>query len=201
MCSSQFGLAFKFDMKTYLRIWSILSLIAFALPFKTNITQFGNCNGVLHEGEVYPVEITEVQYENEGGFVNTMHGNYVVRSVDTREKELLITIFHCPQTTTTGQCNSNGKTFIESLHCDQFKRDNSGIWYMISSAMSGSHCGETTGTFDMQAVTLRTEYLTKYITEDPPKGRYLLQMLFHKKSATTDDVDVRGCVSVEFDIL
>lgn len=71
-----------------MNIFSIRSHLISHLFQKTNITQFGNCNGVLHEGEVYPVEITEVQYENEGGFVNTMHGNYVVRSVDTREKEV-----------------------------------------------------------------------------------------------------------------
>lgn len=50
-------------------------------------------------------------------------------------------MFRCP-TGSTGECNDNAETFVEHMHCERFKNDMNGPWYMVSKAMSGSKCGE-----------------------------------------------------------
>lgn len=51
-------------------------------------------------------------------------------------------MFRCP-TGSTGQCNDNAEIFVEHMHCQRFQTDNTGPWFMVSDAMSGSKCGES----------------------------------------------------------
>lgn len=50
-------------------------------------------------------------------------------------------MYQC-DTGSTGQCNNNPIKHVQPLTCEDFHKDSSGPWYMISKAMSGSRCGE-----------------------------------------------------------
>lgn len=43
---------------------------------------------------------------------------------------------------TVGQCNDNVESFFEKLHCERFRKDETGPWFMLSNGMSDAHCGE-----------------------------------------------------------
>ena len=87
------------------------------------------------------MELLTTTYDFIDGICDTIHGTYIVRTIDTLPKEILLTIYQCPNDS-TGTCNDNPQEYHEKLHCERFHGDDSGPWYMISSAMRGSKCGE-----------------------------------------------------------
>lgn len=131
-------------------------------------------------------------------------------------------MFHC-LTGTAGKCYDNREEYTEVLHCKRFHTDQSGPWFMISDAMSGSKCGESAvfnerikgdslrsfifgvisfqGEFKLENARLKPEYLTNYMEHDKEHTRHRMQMLFLKKSKTEEEDIVRGCINVEFDII
>lgn len=156
------------------------------------------CRDWLPDDGVHPAELLSVIYDRDAeGFCDTIHGTYVIRKIDERDMELVIQIFTCPPET-EGTCDQNVKTYIEQLHCDRFKEDSSGPWYMISTAMSGSKCGEKLGNFELNSAQLRKEYLSNYLDPNPANSKMRLRMMFHKKGEDPKDYHVRGCLSVEF---
>lgn len=43
---------------------------------------------------------------------------------------------------TVGPCNENAESYFEQLHCERFRKDETGPWAMFSSGITSGHCGE-----------------------------------------------------------
>uniref|UniRef100_A0A6B2E9V3 Putative secreted protein n=1 Tax=Phlebotomus kandelakii TaxID=1109342 RepID=A0A6B2E9V3_9DIPT len=181
-------------------IFTLVSKIARSQedPFRINITNFQNCDDVnLDDVGVY---ITSVSYECDSfGICNTIHGEYTVKFVDTRSKELIITMYQCT-TDTIGQCNDNPVEHHLLMHCSKFIDDDSGPWHMLSNAMSGSRCGEEKGDFQLISSKLRYDYLVNnyktYLILDDNMRKYRSKLLFHVEGKKL----TRACVSIDFTI-
>lgn len=52
-----------------------------------------------------------------------------------------MTVNNCAKGT-TGPCRDNQQTYVEPMKCERFHEDNSGPWYMISTATGHERCGE-----------------------------------------------------------
>lgn len=67
-----------------------------------------------------------------------------------------ITMMRCKEETTTGPCSDNAEHFYEILHCQRFKKDDTGPWFMVSDGMQKtSKCGEEIVNFQDTWIFLR----------------------------------------------
>ncbi|XP_055917955.1 uncharacterized protein LOC129950143 [Eupeodes corollae] len=180
------------------KLWFILGLVHLSSEIEINITKFDNCFEELPIGDEWPIEIREVHYDfNENGYIDHIHGTYLVRSIDTRDKELTITVYKCPFDEPP-PCEHKIEHIITELHCEKFRNDNSGIWHMVSQAMSGSTCGHETGIFDFDLPRIRNGYFAKYLGSGEINSRYRMMLLFHKKD--DESTDRRACAEIQFDV-
>lgn len=160
-----------------------------------NITSLDNCPDT---GKSAPVHLTEVTYEinKETNLCEAVHGKFFVETVDTDAKDLIITFYKCEGG--SGPCTENAQEHEEHLHCERFKTDDSGPWHMFSSSMSGSQCGEETGSFELNYSILKLKYLIKYLDLEGSKfNRFSLRMYFYKKDKNL----VRGCGNIDFNLV
>ncbi|XP_055837475.1 uncharacterized protein LOC129905874 [Episyrphus balteatus] len=179
-------------------LWLIFGLVQLSIELDINITKFDNCFEYSPIGEEWPIEIQEVHYDfNDDGYIDHIYGKYLVRSIDTRDKELTIMVYKC-SIDDPPPCEHKIEHVITELHCDKFRNDASGIWHMVSQAMSGSTCGHEMGLFDFELPRINHDYFMKHLTGVELNSRYRMILLFHKKS--DESTDRRACAEIQFDV-
>lgn len=123
---------------------------------------------------------------------------------------------------TTGTCNDNVEHFYDTLNCDRFKMDETGPWFMLSKALSGSHCGEKEvcfalkssyphqgyyyiwifqGEFEINNAKLKLSYLTNYMVHDVDFPRHRMIHVLRKNLEGFDEPPLRFCLDMEFTLV
>lgn len=158
-----------------------------------NISLLANCDDTIDHAPVY---LTKVWYEmGPENLCDTIHATFHVATIDLAPNELSMVLYKCPGGHIEDPCFDNPTEHVEHLDCDRFVNDDTGPWHMFSSSMSGSHCGDEMGDFELNTSRLRIEYLIKYLDiHDDDYHRFRLRMYF--RSTGTDEA--RGCAHVDF---
>jgi hypothetical protein len=142
-----------------------------------------------------------VTYEkNDKGFVDILHGKYVVHvHADHSDSELVMLFYSCPPGA-TGTCNENRKEFVEKLDCERFLSDSSGPWYAFAPAMDQRNvCATLTGTYDFYRAHVNGSFVEKYM--DVKEGHYRIKAVHHIPGENMDTKNMRSCIEMDFDIL
>ncbi|XP_055616903.1 uncharacterized protein LOC129762540 [Toxorhynchites rutilus septentrionalis] len=185
----------------YSTIVLLIGLLQCAHALRVNLTMFTNCRDLDIEYGEADVAITKVSYDRDAdGICNTIHVEYHVKKPsDKVQAELVIGTYKCPPGTTT-ICLDNAREHVEDMTCERFHTDDSGPWYMLSSAMSnGDRCGRVEGFYNLDAAVLDIKYLRSYL--DVGKGSYRVRMLFHVPGTDLTQKNVRGCCEMDFDVI
>jgi hypothetical protein len=147
------------------------------------------------------VEVRDVIYEkNAAGFVDTLHGKYIVHLLANHiESELIMTFYKCDKLT-NGLCVENPRDFTENLTCMRFLTDKTGPWYIFAPSVDQMNiCMQFEGTYEFKGAKIQGEFLQKYMEIE--EGHYRIRLLNHLPHENMDLKNLCGCIELDFDIL
>ncbi|XP_039429784.1 uncharacterized protein LOC120413142 [Culex pipiens pallens] len=180
----------------------LVVLLGYVHGLRVNMTRFSNCQDLKLQYDRIPVSLTKVTFDRDAdGVANTMHAEYDVRAASEEVQwELILTSYKCPLGGGSTICVDNPKEYVEEMHCDRFHADDSGPWFMLSSAMSnGDKCGRAEGHFNLDSAILKIKYLQAYT--ELGTGTYRIKMLFHVPHTDMAEKNVKGCCEMDFDVI
>lgn len=160
-----------------------------------------NCQDIpLNYKNEAEIEVQDVSYiKNENGFVDVIHGKYIVHLQSDHSDGEFIMVFYKCASGSTGLCKDNEKIFTETLSCNRFLTDPTGPWFMFAPAMDPANvCARTAGEFDFNGAHLNATFVEKYMEVE--EGHYRIRMITHIPGQNLDVKNLRACIELDFDI-